>query len=67
MATPRYLARAAPSEGGVRVAVFRSEGGLERQVGEYSRNYGSNFDCFFPFRRNGGATPSTRPTTPSRG
>lgn len=38
---------------GLRVGVFRVQDGKEERIGEYSRNYGTNFDCFFPFRRNG--------------
>lgn len=60
MAGPKYLARAIESVergpgiwNGLRVGVFRVQDGKEERIGEYSRNYGTNFDCFFPFRRNG--------------
>lgn len=36
-----------------RIGVFRRENGKDELVGSYSRNYGSFFDTFFPFRANG--------------
>jgi hypothetical protein len=60
MTEPKYLARAIESVergpgiwNGLRVGVYRVQDGREERIGEYSRNYGTNFDCFFPFRRNG--------------
>jgi hypothetical protein len=60
MADPKYLARelAQVQRGpgiwnGVKVGIFRVQDGREEQIGEYSRNYGTNFSCFHPFRRNG--------------
>lgn len=60
MAEPRYLARelAQVERGpgiwnGLKVGVFRVLDGKEERIGEYSRNYGTNFNCFHPFRRNG--------------
>jgi hypothetical protein len=38
---------------GFRVGVFRSEGGSEEMVGEYSRNYPHLYRTFYPFRKNG--------------
>jgi hypothetical protein len=38
---------------GAKVGVFQVNDGNETQIGEYERNYGSFFDTFFPFSRNG--------------
>lgn len=38
---------------GLRVGVFRIEGGAEEQVGEYERNYPNLFRTFHPFQKDG--------------
>ena len=38
---------------GLKVGVFQVENDIEEQIGEYERNYGSFFDTFFHFQKDG--------------
>ena len=51
--TARPLASLEPSTdtwARIKIGVFHVANGVEKQIGEYERNYASFFETFFPFR-----------------